>query len=323
LKGNQISLQDIYLARKRISSFIRRTPLSDSPQLSKLTGALVELKQENLQITGAFKLRGAANKLISLSEEGKQRGVITVSSGNHGKAVSYMARKLGLRATIVVSEAVPENKREMIRDLGADLIVEGATADDAMDFADQMANEQGMTMVHPFDDLEIIAGQGTIGLEILEANPDVDTILVPLSGGGLMSGISFTVKTISPDVQVIGVSMDRGAAMVESLKAGRVVDINEEASLADALIGGLNRENQFTFPMVQKYVDSTILVSEDEIAAGMLFALREHQIVLEGGAAVGISALQAGKAPKLGKNVVIVLSGANVSLTTLQKIIVQ
>jgi threonine dehydratase len=312
-----ITLQDIYFARKQITGTARRTSLVDSPSLSSLTGTSVRLKLENLQLTGSFKIRGAANKILSLTPNERQRGVVTVSSGNHGRAVAYVAGQLGVNATICISAPVPKNKRQAIRALGGELVVGGEDADEAMAFADHLQVERGLTMVHPFDDLAVIAGQGTIGLEIVEDYPQVDTVIVPLSGGGLMSGIAFAIKTISPKTRVIGVSMDSGPAMVDSLKAGKVVDIVEEPTLADALAGGLNKDNKYTFPMVQRYVDDTVLVSEEEIAEGVMFSLREHQMIIEGGAAVGISALLSRKVPRLGQNIAIVLSGANLSIQTL------
>ena len=299
------------MARKRIASIAIKTPLILSPPLCKIVGADVPLKLENHQVTGSFKLRGATNKILSLSDEERDRGVITVSSGNHGKAVAYVAHKLGVKATICVPTPVPENKRQAIRDLGAELVVEGENADEAMEYADKLQDKTGMTMVHPFDDLVVIAGQGTIGLELIEDFPEIDTVIVPLSGGGLMSGIAFTLKTAKPSVRVIGVSMENGPAMVESLNAGRVVDIIETPTLADALAGGLNQDNQYTFPMVQEYVDETVLVSEEEIAAGIVFCIRQHQMIVEGGGAVGVSALLSKKLENLGENVVVVISGGN------------
>jgi threonine dehydratase len=186
-------LKEIYKARKRIKPFVSLTSLQVSEVLSESLGSDVRLKLENQQVTGAFKLRGAANKILQLSEEQKSRGVITVSSGNHGRAVAYISRELGLKAVIVISEAVPENKREAIRRLGAELLVGGPVQDEAMDFADRLQKERGLTMVHPFDDLQVIAGQGTIALELLEEYPELDTVLVPLSGGGLCGGIAFAL----------------------------------------------------------------------------------------------------------------------------------
>jgi threonine dehydratase len=201
--------------------------------------------------------------------------------------------------------------------MGAEVLMDGGTYDEAADVANQKKNELNLTMIHPFDDPYIIAGQGTLGLEIIEDLPEIDTVLVPLSGGGLMSGVALALKTIKPSIHVVGVSMDHGPAMVESIKAGRIVEVEEQPSLADALVGGLGNENHYTINMVKKYVDETVLVSEVEIAAGMVFALEQHRQVLEGGGAVGIAALMAKKVRHLGNHVVIVASGGNVSLPTL------
>jgi threonine dehydratase len=316
-----LTLSDVYLARKRIASIAKKTPLIPSPILSELAGAEVHLKLENHQVTSSFKIRGAMNKILSLSEEEKGRGIITVSSGNHGRAVAYLSQKLGVKATICVHTPVPENKRRAIRDLGAELIVEGETADEAMEYADRLQAETGMTMVHPFDDLTVIAGQGTIGLELLEEFPQIDTVVVPLSGGGLMSGIAFTLKTTNPSIHVVGAAMDQGPAMIESLKAGRLVDVIETPTLADALAGGLNQDNRYTFPLVQKYVDETAVVSEEEIAEGIVFCIREHQMVAEGGGVVGLSSVLAEKVKPLGENVAVVISGGNIATDVLTKLL--
>lgn len=315
------SLRDVYQAQKKISIFVKKTPLVPSVKLQQISGANIFLKLENLQKTGAFKLRGATNKILSLTKLEQSRGVITVSSGNHGRAVAYIAQRLGIPATVVISEPVPKNKRTAIKNLGANLIVGGKDADEAMLFADKLTTELGLTMIHPFDDLQIIAGQGTIGLELFEEQPAIDTVIVPLSGGGLISGIAYTVKSIYPSIKVIGVTMENGAAMVESLKAGKIVDIIETPTIADALAGGLNKDNKYTFPMVQKYVDETILVSDEEIKQGILFCMFEHQVIIEGAAAVGIAALLSKKIQSLGKNIAVMISGANIDPQIIQKII--
>ena len=321
MSTENIHLGNVYQARERIAPYIRRTPLVESQELKALTEANVHLKLENLQVTGSFKIRGASNNILNLSDEEKAKGVITVSSGNHGRAVSYIAGLLEIKSTICVAKTVPENKCQAIRDLGAELIIVGENADEAMEYADQLQAERGMTMVHPFDDLKIIAGQGTIGLEVIEDFSDIDTIIVPLSGGGLMSGIAFVVKSMMPSIHVVGVSMERGPAMVASLKAGRIVDIIEEPTLADALAGGLNQDNKYTFPMVKQYMDETVLVSEKEIAEALWFCLNKEHIIVEGGAVVGVAALLSKKVKKLGKNIGVVLSGANISMPVLKKII--
>ncbi len=317
--STDINLRDIYLARQKIASIAKRTPLVHSPGLSQRLGAAVYLKLENVQETGSFKIRGAANKLLSLSPELRQRGTITVSSGNHGRALSYVAGQLGVRAVVCVAETVPDVKQAAIRALGAELVVHGQTYDEATACATRLQEEQGLVMIHPFDDPLVIAGQGTIGLELLKDLPDVDTVVVPLSGGGLLGGIALALKSACSDIRIVGVSMERGPAMVESLRAGKVVDVIEEPTLADALAGGI-APNVHSFGLIQKYVDDTALVSEDEIAAAMAWALREQHLVVEGGGAVGLAALLQGKVQNLGQRVVVVLSGSNVDLALLLEI---
>jgi threonine dehydratase len=311
------TLRDIYQAEYMIRETIYRTPLIKSPWLSTYCGKEVFLKLECLQVTGSFKIRGATNKMLSLKKGEKERGVIAVSSGNHGRAVAFVARKFGMPAVICMSETVPSVKVNAIRDLGAEVVIEGATYDQANEAALKLQAERGLTMIHPFDDPYVIAGQGTIGLEILKENPKIDTVIVPLSGGGLLGGIALAMKSIDPSIQTIGVSMDKGAAMVDSLAAGRIVEIVEEPSLADALVGGLGPENNFSFNLNQRYVDRTVLVSEHEIAAGMTFALEKEHLVIEGGGAVGLAALLGGKVGEIGERITLVISGSNVGLSTL------
>ena len=313
-------LAEVFLAKKRIRPIIYRTPLVPSSRLAEPLGTNVFLKLESLQVTGSFKIRGAANKLSVLSENERQRGVITVSSGNHGRAVAYVAKEFGLRAVICVSEAVPDNKIRAIRELGAEIVVAGKTYDEANEFALQLKDERRLTMVHPFDDADIIAGQGTIGLELMDDLPEIDTVIVPLSGGGLRSGVALALKSIKPSIHTVGVTMDQGAAMVESLKAGHVVEVQEQPTLADALAGGLGEQNLYTFNLIQKYVDETVLVSESEIASAMVFALDKHHLVVEGGGAVGIAALIHNKVKKVGANTVIVISGSGVDLAVLLRV---
>jgi len=313
----RLMLADIYQAAYRIWGTVQRTPLLKSNWLSRFTGQEIFLKLECLQTTGSFKLRGATNKILSLNEDEKNRGVIAVSSGNHGRAVAYVAQKHGLPAVVCVPETVPSNKVNAIQELGAEVLVTGKTYDGATEGALRVQKDRGLTMVHPFDDPYVIAGQGTIGLELMEQLPGIDSVIVPLSGGGLLGGIALTLKSIHPTIQTIGVSMDKGAAMIESLKAGKVVEVLEEPSLADALVGGLGGENRYTFKVNQEFVDNTVLVTENEIAMGMTYALEKEHLVVEGGGAVGIAALLAGKVPELGEKVVVVVSGGNVNLTTL------
>ena len=292
----------------------------DAPQLSESLGARVTLKLENLQVTGSFKIRGTTNKLLNLAKDARERGAITVSSRNHGKALSYVANQLGVSAVVCLSEAVLKSKKEAIQELGGETIVCGRTYDEALEYTSRLQGERGLTMVHPFDDPFTIAGQGTIGLELLEDFPEIDTVIVPLSGGGLLAGIALVLKSANAAMRVIGISMEHGAAMVESLRAGKLVQIVEEPTIADALAGGLGLENAYTFNMIQKYVDDTVLVSEEEIAGAMAFALEKHHLVVEGGGAVGIAAILYGKVEQFGRHIAVVVSGGNVDLPLLLKI---
>ena len=313
-------MRDIYQARQRIAGLVRRTPLADASALSQKLGTEVMLKLENLQGTGAFKVRGAANKLLAVSQEERERGVVTCSSGNHGRALAYVAKRLGVHAVICLTEAVPKNKRQAIGSLGAEMIIGGKDADEALDFADRLAEERQLTMVHAFDDPYVITGQGTIGLELLEDYPQIDTAIIPLSGGSLLSGIAMALKSAKPDMRIIGVSMERGPAMVRALEAGRVVEVAEEQTIADGLAGGLGSHNTYTFPLVQKYLDEAVLVSEEEIADAMVFALDEHRLIVEGAGAVGMAAILSGKVRQFGQHVAVVVSGSNVNLPLLLRI---
>jgi threonine dehydratase len=315
-----VTMQDIYLARQRIARLARRTPLISSPLLTERLGASVYLKLENLQETGSFKIRGAANKMLTLTPDEKARGVITVSTGNHGRAVSHIAKRLGIKAVICVPEGTPDNKVEAIKSLGAEIVVGGTTYDEAEEHAFKLEKERGLTIIHPFDDPFIIAGQGTIGLELLEDLPELDTVIVPMSGGGLISGVALAVKSANIGNRVIGVSMDRAPVMYHSLKAGRPIQMEEEETIADALVGGIGLDNRYTFRMIQEYVDDFVLVSDEEIAGGMAFTLEKHRLVVEGGGAVGIAALLHEKVTEFGRKVVVVLSGGNVDIPLLLKI---
>lgn len=317
---DDLSAKDVYEAQSRIAPLVRRTPLLPSSTLTRQSGVGVMLKLETLQETGTFKVRGAANKILSLPEAQRARGVVTASTGNHGRAVSYVARELGIRAVVCISERVPQNKVEALRRSGAELVVEGQSQDKAAERALALQEERGLTMIHPFDDPMVIAGQGTMGLEMLNDAPDLDTVLVPLSGGGLISGVALALKSAVSGLRVIGVSMERSPVMYHSLQAGRPVQMPEEETLADSLLGGIGLENQYTFELVRQLVDDVILVSEEEIARGMAFLLREQRLVVEGAGAVGVAALIANKLPDLGRNVGVVISGGNVAMDTLLQI---
>jgi threonine dehydratase len=315
-----ISLRDIYQARQTIAPLVKRTPLIQSQWLSAHTGVNVYLKLENVQETGAFKIRGAANRLLNLTPEERQRGVVTVSTGNHGRAVALVAQKLSLRAVICVPELVLPHKVEAMRRLGAEVIINGRTQDEAEAHALMLQNAQGLTMVSAFDDPEIIAGQGTIGLEILEDLPQVASVVIPLSGGGLLGGIAVALKSASPAIRVVGACQELGPAMHLSLLAGQPMPVIEEPSLADSLLGGIGLENHYTFALCQQLLDETVLLSEAEIAAAMAHALRQEHLVVEGGGSVGIGALLHRKVGDLGQHVAVVVSGGNVAAEKLSAI---
>ena len=312
-----ISMRDIYLARKRIGDLARKTPLVGSPLLSETIGASVYLKLENLQETGSFKVRGAANKMSTLSEDEKARGVVAMSTGNHGRAVSYAASRAGVKALICIPEGTRSNKVEGIKAVGGQVLVCGKTYDEAEDESVRLEKERGLTMINPYDDPYTIAGQGTIGLELLDDLPQVDTVLVPVGGGGLISGIALALKSASDKIRVVGVSMDRAPVMYHSLKAGEPIRMEQEDTLADALLGGIGLENRYSFRMIQDYVDDFVLVSEKQIAKAMVFALERHHLLVEGAGALGIAALLARKVEGPRHNVVVVVSGSNVDVPLL------
>jgi len=311
-----ITQGDIQAAAARIAGRVLRTPLLSSIELEESTGIPVFLKLENLQRTGSFKLRGATNRMLQLSDDERRRGVVTVSSGNHGRAVGHIARRLDIGAVVCLPETVPANKIDAIRRGGATVRVAGATYDEASEHARRLQRDEGRVPIHPFDDAAIIAGQGTIGAEILADRPDIDTVLVPMSGGGLISGVALAVKAERPGVRVIGVCMERAPVMHESLRAGHVVSLEEEPTLADALAGGLGGENHFTFRICREMVDESLLVPEESIVRAMRFLLDVHHLVVEGGGAVGVAALLDGRLADAGCTAIVV-SGGNVSMTTL------
>lgn len=308
----EMSLQDIWKAKKRISPVVGKTPLLFSQGLSKLTGSNVYLKLENLHNVGAFKVRGAANKILSLTPEELANGVTTFSTGNFAMCVSYLAKKLGTKAVVCVSKRVPKTKLDKIKQFDAELEICGVSQDEAEQRCYELQNERGLTVIHPFDDPYIIAGQGTIALEVLEDLPEVDMVIGGLSGGGLHSGIGLAFKSTNPNIKIIGVSTAQGAVMYESLKAGRPVSLEERDSLADSLLGGIGLENIYTFEMVRKYVDEIVLINEEEIASGMGFMADQQKMIVEGAAASGIASLLHQKINDLGKNIVLIVSGCSV-----------
>jgi threonine dehydratase len=318
-----LEVRDLYVAKHAISGYARRTPLVHSEYLSSLTGGEIHLKWENLQETGAFKVRGAANRLLQMTPDERARGVIAFSTGNHGRALAWVGRQLSVRVVICVPESVLPHKVAAIRALGAEVRVAGADQDTAEAEAMAMAEREGLCWVSPFDDPWVIAGQGTIGLEILDDLPKVQVVMAPLSGGGLLGGIALAVKSASPHICTVGVTMERGPAMAASLAAGKPVQLPEETTLADSLVGGIGLDNHYTFDLVRRLVDKTVLVSEDDIAHAMVYALTKEKMVVEGGGAVALAALMAGKIDVSGQCVACVVSGGNVDMDVLRHLVLE
>lgn len=306
-----VGLDAIREAARRIEGQVIRTPVALSDGLTRAAGVPVWLKLEHRQRTGAFKLRGATNAVARL---GDVAGVTTASTGNHGRALAHAARARGMRAVICMSSLVPDNKVRAIRDLGAEARIIGTSQDEAFLEAQRLEAEEGFALIPPFDHPDVIAGQGTLGLEIVEQIPEAAAIAVPLSGGGLLAGVAAAAKALRPDIRIIGISMERGAAMAASLAAGQPVEVRELPTLADSLGGGIGLRNRLTFPMVRDLMDDLILLTEDEIAAGIRhLALEGH--VVEGAAAVGAGAVLAGRLRGPGP-LVLIVSGANIDPAT-------
>lgn len=302
------TLDDIRAARERIAPFAVETPLV----LSALSDDIF-LKLECFQPIGAFKIRGAANAIQRLSNEERARGVVCCSTGNHGRAVATVAAKSGVRAVVCLSSLVPETKVKAIEKLGAEVRRVGQSQDDAQRETDRLAAEDGLAEIPPFDHPDVVAGQGTIALEILERRPEIETLVVPLSGGGLIAGIALAAKAVKPSVRIVGISMDRGAAMAESLKAGRPVAVEEFASLADSLGGGIGLANRVTFPVCRDLVDEVLLVSEEDIYRGMRAMFYDERLVAEGASCVGHAAWLSGRL-RIDGPAAFVITGRNVDM---------
>ena len=304
-------LADVLQAAAVIRGLADQTPLVPSTFLSAQAGHEVLLKLEITQPMGAFKLRGALNAFANLPPGAA--GVVCCSTGNHGRAIAWAARRLGMRAVVCMSSLVPEAKVAGIRALGAEIRIFGRSQDEAGEESRRLARAEGLIEVPPFDDPHVIAGQGTIGLELLAARPDLDTILVPLSGGGLAAGVALAAKAIKPQIRVIGISMERGAAMEAAIRAGHPVAVIEQPSLADSLGGGIGDQNRLTLPLCRALLDEVILVSEAEIRDAMQVHFHEDRLVAEGASAVGAAAILAGKLRLCGPTATI-LTGRNLEM---------
>lgn len=312
------SLSHILAARQVIRGVADGTPFVPSPYMSAKVGQDFLLKLENMQPIGAFKLRGALNAVMNLPE-GTQ-GVTCCSTGNHGRGVAYAASKRGMRAVICMSSLVPQAKVDGIKALGAEVAIVGTSQDEALRESRRLVDSEGLVEISPFDDPFVIAGQGTIGLEMLETRPDLETILVPLSGGGLAAGVAVAAKSINPKIKVIGISMDRGAAMHASIAAGKPVEVEEVASLADSLGGGIGMDNKLSFALCRQYLDDTLLVTEEEIRDAMQVLFYEDRIVAEGACVVGLAATLAGKLPQPDGPIATIITGRNLDMALFHRL---
>ena len=315
-----LALADILVARARIRDAVDVTPCAHSAVLSRMLGCELYLKLENLQVTGSFKERGALNRILQLSDAEKKAGVIAASAGNHAQGVAHAATVNGIAATIVMPETTPLAKIQSTRGYGATVILHGTGYDQAYEKACQLQLERGFTFVHAFDDPEVIAGQGTIGLEILEQVPDVELVVVPVGGGGLISGIALAIRELRSDVRVVGVEAERLPAMKRSLEAGRVVALRAASSIADGI--SVARVGDHTFPLVQAYVSAVVSVAEEEIARAIVTLLERKKTLAEGSGAVGLAALTSDRVKDFGgRKVVVVVSGGNIDMTTLARVL--
>lgn len=307
-------------AAARIRDVTSHTPMVPSFGLSRLSNADVRLKLESTQPTRAFKVRGAANVILASGEIDPGLGVVTYSTGNHGRAVTYVAGRMGLKATVCMSHNTTADKQKALRQMGADVRIVGQSQDEAAELALELQAD-GYLLIDPINDPLTTAGQGTIGLELVEQWADVDTVVVPVSGGALMAGIALAVKSLRPGARLVGVSMDRGAAMYESLQAGEPTAVPEVESLADSLQGGIGLDNDHSFAMVRDLVDDLILVNEEQIAVAMAEAVIEERVILEGAGATPIAAVLYADRALFGQNVALVASGAMVDIGVLMKLV--
>lgn len=312
-----LNIAEVYRAAEVLKNVARHPKLVGVTKF--ISNAQVYLKPENLQLTGSFKLRGAYYKISQLSDEEKSRGVIACSAGNHAQGVALGATHNGIKSIICLPAGAPISKVEATKALGAEVCLVPGVYDDAYRKALQLQEEHGYTLVHPFDDPLVIAGQGTIGLEIIEEMPDVEAVIVPVGGGGLISGIAFTLKTLKPDIKIYGVQTEGAPSMVESLKTNNRIRLNSVSTIADGIAvkePGIN-----TFEMCQKYVDEIVTVSDDEVASAILTLIEQQKLVAEGAGAVSVAAAMYNKVPIEGKKVVCIVSGGNIDVTSLNRVI--
>lgn len=312
-----LTLDLIYKAYTELGNVVRRPSLIPTSKVNPLCN--VFLKPENLQVTGSFKVRGASFKISQLTDEEKQRGVIACSAGNHAQGVALAAQRYGLPALICMPAGAPISKVESTRAMGAEICLVEGVYDDAYRRALQLNEEKGMTFIHPFDDELVIAGQGSVGMEIINENPDIDTVIVPIGGGGLASGVAYAVKTLKPSVRVIGVQAEGAASMFSSLSHNKIEALQNILTIADGI--AVKEPGQHTFELCQHYVDEIVTVTEDEICAAILTLIEHHKLIAEGAGAVSVAAAMFNKVDLEGRNVCCIVSGGNIDVTILSRII--
>ncbi len=312
-----LTIDSVYRAKRALEGVARKTDVIHAPKLCE--GADLYLKTENLQVTGSFKLRGAYYKMTCLSDEEKARGVIACSAGNHAQGVALAAKKNGIKAVICLPDGAPISKVEATKSYGAEVCLVEGVYDDAYQKALQLRDEKGYTFLHPFNDEEVIAGQGTIALEILEQLPNVDAVIVPIGGGGLISGIAYTMKTLNPKVKVYGVEASGAPCMKNALEKERLDKLPSVSTIADGI--AVKQPGDLTYDICSKYVDEIVTVTDDEISAAILALMEKHKLVTEGAGAVGVAAVMFNKIDLQGKKAVCVLSGGNIDVTILSRVI--
>ena len=315
---DQVTLKDVEAASKRLAGVVHKTPLESSHIFSEMAGYEVLLKLENMQRTGSFKVRGASNCIQTLTKEQQAHGVIAASAGNHAQGVALGAQAAGIKATIVMPEGAPLAKVEATKGYGAEVVLKGGVYDEASAEAVRLQKETGATLVHAFDDPAVIAGQGTIGLEILEQCPDIRSIVVPIGGGGLLAGIATAVKSVAPHVKVYGVQASGAPAMYLSKHAGKWVETPEAQTIADGI--AVKSPGKITFDLIQKYVDDIFVVKDDDIAATILLMMERAKMISEGAGAIGLAAMLHGNIPHADKTAA-VISGGNIDVNMISRII--
>lgn len=316
---SSISLDDVVAARERVRGSIYNSPCPHSQMLSALTGQQVYLKLENLQMTGSFKERGALNRIALLTKEQVARGVVAASAGNHAQGVAYHATKRGIRALIVMPLATPLVKVTATRGFGAEVVLHGANYDEACEEAMRLCAAEGMTFIHPFDDAAVMAGQGTIGLELLEQVPQLEAVVVPIGGGGLIGGIACAIKEARPKIRVIGVQTSRLPSMIAAVESHRPVTMEPATTIADGI--AVRRAGDITLPVVERYVDDIVTVDEDEIASAILVLLEREKTLAEGAGAAALAALLQKKTSLKGAHTAVMVCGGNIDVTLLSRII--